>query len=245
MKKVLYWIPTGIFLLLFGLLLVIFHGIQVIGYNVFGYQGQRNAIDMMMWILNKMLIVVGSPTTVTNLAGDLPRDRPMILVSNHQGMFDIPAISIAMRKHDPKYVAKAALSKGIPSISYNLRVGGSVLIDRKEGKDAIGKIAVFCDYLKANNRAGVIFPEGTRTRNGKMLPFKPMGLKMMLKKMPNATVVPVALENYWHLEKYGLKPIPFGHRLKCTILPAIDRTNLSNDEVVELVEKQIRAACGE
>ncbi len=244
MKKILYWLPTSIFLLLFGLLLVIFHGIQVIGYNLFGYQGQRNAIDMMMWLLNKMLIIVGSPSTVTNLAGDLPTDKPMLIVSNHQGMFDIPAIGIALRKHDPKYVAKEALKRGIPSISYNLRVGGSVLINRKEGKDAIQKIMAFCDYLNENNRAGVIFPEGTRTRDGKMLPFKPMGLKVMLKKMPNATIVPVALENYWHLEKFGLKPIPFGYRLKCTILPAIDRTNLTDNEVIELLESKIKTICG-
>lgn len=241
MKKILYWIPTSIFLVIFGLLLVIFHVLQVIAYNVFGYQAHKKVLDSLLWWLNHIIFIVGYPYKIDNQAGDLPTDKPMIIVSNHQGMFDISMIGFTLRKHHPKYVAKAALAKGIPSISYNLRNGGSVLIDRKNGREAIQKISEFSKYLNENNRAGVIFPEGTRTRNGKMLPFKPIGLKVMLKAMPNATVVPVALENFWTIEKYRLRPIPFGKTVKCTILPPIDRTKYNNNEIVQLLETQIKA----
>ena len=246
MKKILYWIPTSIFLIVFGFLLVFFHALQYLGMKIFGYEGQRNAVDGLMWCLNHILKIVGYPFTVDNKAGDLPTDKPMIVVSNHQGMFDISMIGIELRKHHPKYVSKAALSKGIPSISFNLRHGGSVLIDRKNGKEAIVKIKEFCKYLNKHNRAGVIFPEGTRTRNGKMLPFKPIGLKVMLKEMPEATVVPVALENFWTIEKYGLRPIPFGKRLKCTVLPPIDRTKFkNNNEIINEIERQIKSVTGD
>ena len=241
MKKILYWIPTSIFLIVFGFLLVFFHALQYLGLKVFGYEGQRNAVDGLMWCLNHILKIVGYPFTVIDQAGDLPMDKPMIIVSNHQGMFDISMIGVYMRKYHPKYVSKHTLAKGIPSISFNLRHGGSVLIDRKKGKEAIVKIKVFCKYLNENNRAGVIFPEGTRTRDGKMLPFKPMGLKVMLKEMPDATVVPVALENFWTIEKYGLRPVPWGKRLKCTIMPPIDRSKYTNNEIIELLEQQIKA----
>lgn len=246
MKKILYWIPTSIFLLVFGILIIIFHALQYLGLKIFGYEGQRNAVDGLMWCLNHILKIVGSPFTVDNQAGDLPTDKPMIIVSNHQGMFDITMIGVHMRKHHPKYVSKASLAKGIPSISFNLRHGGSVLIDRNNGREAIVKIKEFCQYLKKHNRAGVIFPEGTRTRDGKMRPFKPIGLKVMLKEMPDATVVPVAMQNFWHIERYGLRPIPFGHRLKCTILPALDRSQFKNDnEIIQEIERQIKAVTGD
>ena len=74
-----------------------------------------------------------------------------------------------------------------------------------------------------------------------MLPLKKTGLSVMLKKMPNATIIPVALENFWHLEEYKLFPIPFGYNFKCTILPAIDRSLFNNnDEIIGEIEKQIR-----
>lgn len=241
MKKILYWIPTAIFLLGFGILIFVYHIFQVLAYKLFGYQAHKKVVDSLLWWLNHIIIICGYTYKVENLAGDLPIDKPMIIVSNHQGMFDISMIGYTLRKHHPKYVSKIELATGIPSISYNLRHGGSVLIDRKNGKDAIVKIKDFAKYLNENNRAGVIFPEGTRTRDGKMRVFKPIGLKVMLKEMPDATVVPVALEDFWHIEKYGLRPVPFGRKIKCTILPPIDRSKYNNNEVIALLEEQIKA----
>ena len=63
-----------------------------------------------------------------------------MIVANHQSMNDIPPIIWYLRKHHPKFVSKMELGKGIPSVSYNLVHGGSVLIDRKNSKQAIGQI---------------------------------------------------------------------------------------------------------
>jgi 1-acyl-sn-glycerol-3-phosphate acyltransferase len=240
MKKLLYWIPTSIFLLNFGLLLVVFHILQVIAYNVFGYTAHKKTVDSLMWWLNRNLIFVGSLVKIDNLAGNLPTDKPMIVVSNHHSVFDITTIGYALRKHHPKYISKNSLGKGIPSISYNLRKGGSVLIDRDNPKEAIRVIGAFCEYLNEKKYAGVIFPEGTRSRDGKVLPFKAMGLVKMLREMPDATVVPVALENFWHIEEFRWKPVPFGYPLRCTILPAIDRSAFSDKEIVKKVEELIK-----
>ncbi len=241
MKKILYWIPTSIFVFVFGILIIVYHGFQIFAYKLFGYEQHKKVVDSLLWWLNHIILIVGYTYQVENLAGELPMDKPMIIVSNHQGMFDISMIGYTLRKHHPKYVSKIELATGIPSISYNLRHGGSIVIDRKDGKGAIVKIKEFAKYLNKNNRAGVIFPEGTRTRNGKMRAFKPIGLKVMLRDMPDATVVPIALENFWHIEKYGLTPVPFGRKITCTILPPIDRTKHNDNEVIALLEEQIKA----
>ena len=71
-------------------------------------------------------------------------------------------ISCYLKKHHPKFVSKIELGKGIPSVSYNLRHGGSVLIDRKDPRQSLTAIKDFGKYIEENNYAAVIFPEGTQ-----------------------------------------------------------------------------------
>jgi len=164
----------------------------------------------------------------------------MIIISNHQSMFDITAICWLLRKHHPKFISKKSLAYGIPSVSFNIRNGGSIYIDRNNKEEALQKIADFNQYLNKHNRAGVIFPEGTRTKDGNLLPFKKKGALKMLNDMPNATVVPVVIKGYWHLERYKLKPVPVGNKLSCTSLKPIDRTGKTNEEVLNYVEESIQ-----
>ncbi len=235
-----YYITTVVFALLFGLIMLIFHPLQMLGLSI-GYKWHKLAVDVMKFCMNQVVVFSGNTISVKNLAGDLPTDKPMIIVSNHQSMYDIPVIGWALRKHHPKYIAKDSLAKGFPSISYNIRNGGSIFIDRKNSREATRKILDFCKYLNDNNRAGCIFAEGRREKDGKMLPLKKHGLSVMLKKMPEATIVPVALENFWRLEENKLFPVPFGYKFKCTILPEIDRSKFdNNDDVIYEIERQIR-----
>ena len=237
-----YYITTVIFLLLFGLIMVIFHPLQMLGLAI-GYKWHKRVVDVMLFCMNQIMVFSGNLISVENLAGDLPTDKPMIIVSNHQSMYDISVIGWVLRKHHPKYISKEILAKGIPSISYNIRNGGSIYINRKNSREATVKILNFCKYLNETNRAGCIFAEGKREKDGKMLPLKKHGLSVMLKKMPEATIVPVALENFWHLEENKLFPIPFGYKFKCTILPKIDRSTFDHNEaIIDEVEKQIRGS---
>ncbi len=238
MKKILYWISTLIFGLTFFIILLVFHPLQVI-VKAISYQAHKSTVDGMIWCLNTSLILVGARRKIDWKAGTLPTDRPMIIVSNHQSMFDIPAIGQLLKKHHPKYIAKKSLSKGIPSISYNIRKGGSIFIDRENKTTAVNRIKTFCEYLNANNYAGCIFPEGSRSRNGEVKEFKKLGLATMIKYMPNATIVPVVLHNFWKIGKYNMTPIPFGIALKCTVLPPIERAEKSVSEIIAELEEII------
>ena len=66
----------------------------------------------------------------------------------------------------------------------------------------------------------------------------------MLKEMPTATVVPVVMDNFWRFEQYKLRPMPFAIKPACTVLPPIDRSGKTNDEVIEEVETLIRMELG-
>lgn len=239
MKRFVYWLFTIPFMLSFGFILCVFHVLQVVSIQ-FGYEAHNKVVNAMSFSINANLIWLLSWVKFKNLSGDLPLDKPMIIISNHQSMFDITAICWLLRKHHPKFISKKSLAFGIPSVSYNIRNGGSIYIDRNNKDEALKKIEAFNQYLNDNNRAGVIFPEGTRTKDGKLLPFKTKGALQMLSDMPEATVVPIVMQGYWNLEKYKLKPVPIGNSLSCTALAAIDRSGKSNEEVLQLAEKNIQ-----
>ena len=134
-------------MLLFLLTLVIFHPIQWICFNVFGYQAHKKSVDYLNLVLLRIGHLLGNTYKVTGREL-IPQNVPIIFVSNHQSLYDIAGIIWFMRKNHPKFVSKKELGKGIPSISYNLRHGGSVLIDRKDPKQAIPTIKKLGDYIE-------------------------------------------------------------------------------------------------
>ena len=163
------------------------------------------------------------------------------MVSNHQSVHDIPAIIWFMRKYHPKFVAKKELGKGIPSISFNLRHGGSVLIDRKDPRQAISEIKKLGKYIEENNRTAVIFPEGTRSRDGVPKRFSPNGLKMLIKYAPSAYIVPITVNNSWKFLRYGGFPSELGIHLKFDIHEPIKADSMEFNALFEKVESVIKS----
>ncbi len=238
--KLLSYPITLIFFACFGLTLVIFHPIQWICLHVFGYNAHHTSVFVLNWFLMRCTNILGTRYRFENSQA-IPTDRPLIIVTNHQSMYDIPPIIWYMRKYHPKFVAKKELGKGIPSVSYNLRHGGSALIDRKDGKQAIMEIGKLGSYIEKHTRSAVIFPEGTRSRTGKPKPFKPMGLKMLMKKAPSALLVPITINNSWKLLRFGQFPMGLGAYVKFKVHAPIENTG-NTDEIIKLVEKTITKA---
>jgi 1-acyl-sn-glycerol-3-phosphate acyltransferase len=154
-------------------------------------------------------------------------------------MYDIPPIIWHMRKHHPKFVSKKELGKGIPSISYNLRHGGNLLIDRKNGRESLVKMSKFADYLNEHKRSAVIFPEGTRSRTGAPKKFAVTGLQLLIKKMPEAVIVPITINNSWKLFRYGSFPMGLGVHLKLKVHQPIAANSEDPDSLVAQVERTI------
>tara|TARA_B100000378_G_C18037466_1_gene409483 strand:- start:888 stop:1370 length:483 start_codon:yes stop_codon:yes gene_type:complete len=153
-------------------------------------------------------------------------------------MYDIPPIIWYMRKYHPKFVSKIELGKGIPSVSYNLRHGGSALIDRKDPKQSISELQKLAKYINENNRSAVIFPEGTRSRNGVPKPFRTTGLKVMLKNAPEALIIPISINNSWKLLRYGKFPMGLGSQVTFEVHPPIENEGKA-DELIAQIESTI------
>ncbi|MEX1383178.1 lysophospholipid acyltransferase family protein [Lutibacter sp.] len=239
MKKILSYILSPIFYLFYGILLLIFHLLQWIGFNVGKYKGHKIAVDLMNCTLTYLLYILGTRIKFINKY-PIPKDVPLIIVSNHQSMHDICPISCYLKKQHPKFVSKIELGKGIPSVSYNLRHGGSVLIDRKDPRQSLTAIRDFGKYIEENNYAAVIFPEGTRSKDGVPKRFSENGLKMLTKFAPSAYVIPVSINNCWKLNKYGMFPLEVGVKVTFEFHEPIEASSLKFEDLFKKVESSIK-----
>lgn len=237
-KKILSYLLSGVFFILFGIFLLLFEIIQRLCLNLFGYNAHRKSVALFNWFALRFLHVLGT-TYKMRFPEKLPKNKAVIIVSNHQSMWDIPPLIWFLRSLHPKFISKKELGKGIPTISYNLKHGGSVLIDRKKPEQATEEIKKIAKYISTHKRGVVIFPEGTRSRNGDPKPFKYKGLKILFENAPEAYVVPVSISNSWKLQRFGVFPIPLGTHLKYKIHPAIKVADFEHEELIELLEKQI------
>ncbi|TRX35959.1 lysophospholipid acyltransferase family protein [Flavobacterium restrictum] len=216
MQKLISYPISVVYYLCFGLCLVVFHPIQWICFNWFGYQAHKKSVDYLNFFLIKCTNLLGTTYKFKNV-DSIPSGVPLIFVSNHQSMYDIIAMIWFLRKFHCKFVSKKELGSGIPSVSYNLRHGGSVLIDRKDPKQAIPAIKGLSEYIEKYHRTAVIFPEGTRSKTGKPKEFAQSGLKILCKYAPSAYVVPISINNSWKMVKFGFFPLGLGNRLTFTI----------------------------
>lgn len=238
MQKILSYPLSAIFYLLFGILIVVFHPIQWICLNVFGYQAHKKSVDFLNFFLVSFTRVLGTTYKIENL-DKLPEGVPLILAANHQSLYDIPAIIWYMRKVHPKFISKIELGKGIPSISYNLNHGGSVLIDRKDAKQSLSAIRQMAEYIEINKRSVVIFPEGTRSKTGKPKKFAENGLKILCKYSPSAYIVPITINNSWKMTRWGSFPLGLGNKLVFTIHDPLPVKGAPFAEVMEKTENAV------
>ena len=240
MRKILSYILSSVFYLFYGILLLVFHGLQWLGFNIGKYRGHKIAVDLMNCTLSYLLYILGTRIKFIS-KHPIPENVPLIIVSNHQSMNDVSPLSCFLRKQHPKFISKVELGKGIPSVSYNLRHGGSVLIDRKDPRQSLSAIKEFGKYIEQNNYAAVIFPEGTRCKDGKPKRFSENGLKMLAKFVPSSYVIPVTINNCWKLNKNGMFPLDIGVKITFEFHEAIKTDSMEFDKLFEKVVTEIKS----
>lgn len=238
--KILSILLTILYYFFFGLTLGIMHIVQWLSYNLGGYQIHHKSVQLMNWLLVMCTKILGTTHRYSGKE-NLPKDVPFIFVSNHQSMLDISPIEWYLADFHPKFISKIELGKGIPSVSYNLQRGGSVLIDRKDPRQALPEIKKLSQYIEKHNRSAVIFPEGTRSRDGKLKPFRDSGLKMLLKFAPTALIVPVSINNSWKIVKNGNFPLSLGTRFSLQVHAPIRPKEFEFEELMNQIRKSIES----
>ena len=241
LKKLISYPLSVLYYFIFFLILLVFHPLQWLAYNIGGYQAHKKIVDYLNFCLTLNLYILGVRLKFIN-EQNLPNNVPLIFVSNHQNLNDIPPIFWFLRKYHPKFVAKIELAKGVPSVSYNLQHGGSVLIDRKDAKQALKALSDFGTYIEETRHSAVIFPEGTRSKNGVPKRFSENGLKLLVKKTPSSYVVPMTINNSWKILENGYWPLNTFLKITFEVHEPIKSNSMPFDELFKKTEKAIKDA---
>lgn len=182
-----------------------------------------------------ILKAAGVPVTVEG-GGHIVAGEPQIIASNHTSLFDILAF-LAWLPVDPKFVAKKELF-AIPLFGPALFAAGHVKLDRRNLQQAFGAYGVAARRIREECLLILVYPEGTRTRTGEMLPFKkgPFVLAIACQ----APVVPAYVEGAFGIQPKGsirVRPRPIRIRLG----EPIPTAGLTYDDREALAER-VRAA---
>ncbi len=130
---------------------------------------------------------------------NVPLHGPYVYCSNHQSLIDILVLGSVL-PGDYKWAAKRSLMR-VPFIGWHLRLAGHVPVDRGiGGKTADEAVERFARVL-AEGKPLLIFPEGTRTLDGAIKPFKAGAFKAALRG--DAPIVPVALDGTFQMMSKG------------------------------------------
>jgi len=169
----------------------------------------------------------GSSIHVTGIE-NIPKTGGVLFVANHQSNFDIP-ILVGHVPRDKGFIAKLELLK-VPSFSRWMKYIGCIFIDRKDPRQSLTAINNAAERLKAGHSI-VIFPEGTRSADGTVGPFKAGGLRLAMKA--GVPIVPVTISGSKNIMPKGSSLIKSAH-VNVLISPP-----LMPDEFKEMGSNQI------
>jgi 1-acyl-sn-glycerol-3-phosphate acyltransferase len=235
------WGATLVFLPVFGLILVAFDVAQRLA-RLAGQRPQEYVAGGLQKALVGAFHICGT-RLVVDRSPEVLADGTYIIVSNHQSMFDIPILGSLFFWNFPKYISKRSLGRWIPSVSYNLRRGGHVLIERSDAPAAVAAIRDLGRRVRAGGVSAVIFPEGTRARRGTLGEFRRAGTLALLEEAPEAPVVPVTIDESWRLLQHGFLPVPWGIRVHIHIgAPIARQKDEDRTALVDRVRDEMTAA---
>lgn len=120
----------------------------------------------------------------------IPAGPGILVLMNHQSLIDIPVAIDSMEGGYPKIVAREKYRHGYPLISHMIRLYGHPTV--RPGEHATVQLEALRRMAEESDRAVVIYPEGSRTRDGRIRPFRTAGLKSILSVRPWSVYLLVA-----------------------------------------------------
>ncbi len=184
-------LPT-LFLIVWTVVITIVLGIIAITGSYFDRSGGFPHIIAGIWA--KTILLVGRINVTVKGKSNIDPSKPYIFMSNHQSNFDIPVL-LSHLNVQFRWLAKAELFK-IPLFGSAMRRAGYISIDRKNRISAIESLERAAEIIRKGVSV-VIFPEGTRSRDGHIRPFKKGGFVMAIDS--GVPIVPIVLHGTGHI----------------------------------------------
>ena len=233
-----HWWRTVFFLIPAISIYTLVLGVLSIGFSLFDRRGvfAHGCARIWSWLI---LATTNVDVTVSGIER-LRRDVTYVFVSNHQSIYDIPIIFVSI-PHQLRIIAKESLGR-LPILGWHLRWTGHLLVNRARPSSKIGERI---SKLLRDGFSLIVFPEGTRSRDGNVAPFK-RGV-FLLSVEASLPIVPVAVVGSRHVMRKGrLMTCPgevqlvIHEPILTASLTAADVRNLS-DRVRETINSSVEA----
>ncbi len=176
------------------------------------------------------LLVCGVKVDVRGLE-HIDNKLPYIYISNHQSYFDI-FVLLSGLPVDFKFLMKQELMK-IPLLGIAMRGAGYISIDRGDTRNAIRSMNSAVVKIR-NGNSVLIFPEGTRSKDGHVQPFKKGGFHLAIKS--GCDIVPIAIINSRNIVPKGSLRINKG-TIALNVGRPIPVKDYSKKDIDNLVER--------
>lgn len=188
----------AVFLLLGAPITAVFSAMALAGAPL---RAGRDYFDWIHRTWSRLLLGLAGVRVEVEGAENLRVGGPQVLVSNHQSLFDILALFAALPV-SLRFVAKVELSR-VPLFGRAMRRAGHVFIDRGDRAQAVEAMTRAGERMREEGLSLGLFPEGTRSPEGRLQPFKKGAFVLAIDTQTD--LVPVAVEG-------GAAILPKGRR---------------------------------
>jgi 1-acyl-sn-glycerol-3-phosphate acyltransferase len=223
------------YIFLWVVLSTLFLGITAIIISCFSHTG--NIVHRIARIWGRGILFVSRIRVSVKGFAHIDPQRSYIYMSNHQSNFDIPVL-LAYLPVQFRWLAKAELFK-IPIFSRAMRGAGYIRIDRSNRESAIESLKEAAAKMK-DGVSVMIFPEGTRSLDGNIRPFKKGGFVMAVDT--GVPIVPIILRGTWPIMAKSSWRINSG-QVFIEIEKPIDTTGYTRENKDDLIENVRSVIC--
>ena len=196
----------------------------------------KSSLAIVKWGLKVIGFISGVKLEVNGL-DNIPDDQAVLFVGNHISFFDI-IVTYPLMKRPTGYIAKKEIRK-VPFLSWWMYFVNCIFLDRKNPRQGLKSVLEASEKIK-NGTSIFLFPEGTRSKDGKLAEFKDGGFKIATKA--KAPIIPIGiqgtsdiLENHFPIIKSGKVIVNFGKPVYTSEMSKAEQKTLP-----DLVREQVK-----
>ena len=158
-------------------------------------------MKVMAWVVTvPVAFITGS--VIPRPARIVPTKPGVLVVMNHQSLFDIPLVAQTVADGYPRIVTRKRYARFIPVISHMIKLYRHPVVDPSASREIVRDALDELEAAAAETDVPLaVFPEGTRTKDGTIGHFKVGGLARILSTRP-WTVYVYVTDGFWRVAKY-------------------------------------------
>lgn len=150
-------------------------------------------------IARSLVILMRLGGATFRIEGEIDCGQKGVIIMNHQSLLEIAPLIHITRSRLPRFVARSRYARSIPTVSRAIRYLDCIIIDPR--RDRAGSVLAIQRAAEAGLQQPVmLFPEGHRTRDGEVAPFRPAGMIALLKNRP-MPVWTIVSDGFWRHRK--------------------------------------------